>query len=424
MSVRIPFARLGVVAVLSGWGVGGCTYSGRFAADPLDPNSLGATAQLKQEQGGVKPETLTAVEEFLARTQEYRLESATKPSAPSNADSRADASAAVIQAAPLNGGAARTQTQGPSPALNDSGRIRDAAFANTQVAILESPDTATPVPIPAVESVNILWKDPKTTGPDSSVKSNAINAPLDMQVAGDPDSLERMIPVLQRQLEDQKDFSTEWRLRLLQLALDRDSDAANLSPFLAEESRVLLESLIGAVAAVRNRIRNPMLTGAEAVRQVDVLRQSLSRWADPVVSEVTLCRKVVTFGSYEEMESEEFVAGRSIQTIVYSEIGNLSSEGTSEGSYLSRISTRIEALTADGQSVWMREEPEIVDQCRRRRTDFFVAQRITLPPTMPAGEYVLKVMVEDKLSGKLGEASRPFTIHSPVSVANGARSGG
>jgi hypothetical protein len=131
----------------------------------------------------------------------------------------------------------------------------------------------------------------------------------------------------------------------------------------------------------------------------------------------------VTFGSYEEMASEDFVAGRPIQTIVYSEIRNLKAAKNEEGVFETSLSTRLEALTTDGKSVWQREEPEIVDHCRRRRTDFFIAQRITLPPTLPAGEYVLKVLVEDELSGKVGEASQPFTVHSPVSIAKGPTSG-
>jgi hypothetical protein len=76
-------------------------------------------------------------------------------------------------------------------------------------------------------------------------------------------------------------------------------------------------------------------------------------------------------------------------------------------------------LTAAGQSIWQHEEPEIVDICRRRRTDFFVAQRITLPPTLSAGDYVLKVLMEDRLSGKANEGTCVFTIGMPVSMANG-----
>ena len=98
---------------------------------------------------------------------------------------------------------------------------------------------------------------------------------------------------------------------------------------------------------------------------------------------MAFCRKVVTFGVYEEMAPESFVAGRGIRTIAYTEIRDFRSERNEDGQYLTRLATRLEVLTADGRSVWGHEESDIVDLCRRRRTDFFIAQRVALPPTLP-----------------------------------------
>jgi hypothetical protein len=111
------------------------------------------------------------------------------------------------------------------------------------------------------------------------------------------------------------------------------------------------------------------------------------------------------------MSDEDFVAGRSNPTIVYSEIRNLRSEPVEGSQYRTLLGTRIEILTADGDSVWQHVEPEIVDLCRRRRNDFFIAQRIVLPSTLPPGEFVLKVLVEDRLSGKADEATHRFTVN-------------
>ncbi len=44
--------------------------------------------------------------------------------------------------------------------------------------------------------------------------------------------------------------------------------------------------------------------------------------------------------------------------------------------------------------------------------------RIKLPPTLPAGNYVMKLLVEDLLSGRADEASRPLVISSALSMAN------
>lgn len=371
-------------------------------------------------------DTLSAVEEFLARTQEYRLAPTAAPVPKvvptASAESKRPADGTPGSAAPngaASNGAAAVPASPQAPALRD----RDVTYANAQISVTETRDPVPAIPIPAVESVTIRWNDPNAVETAAAPKSNATNAPMDVQAASPALSLDRLIPTLQQQLETSRDFASEWRLRMVQLALDRDADATMVSAHLSEESRQLLSSAVGAVAAVRNLIRNPMLTGEEAMRQTRELERRLADRADPEVTAVALCRKVTTFGSYDEMAKEEFIAGRSIQTIVYSEIQNLRSKPVEGSGFETRLSTRLEVLTKEGQSVWTREEPEIVDQCRRRRSDFFIAQRVTLPPTLPAGDYVFKVFVEDKLSGKAGESLADFTILSPVSVAKSTSGG-
>ena len=422
--------RLFVIIIASAWGgftLWGCASLRSPAEGTARSAAQSSISEATAEETPAKQETLAAVEEFLARTQEYRLLPATKPTTvPPPPDSPA-------KVRPDNG-----KTSNPpvvmgtsiSPTISPTGSpthpplsAHDAAYANTQVSIAESGPAAAPIPVPAVESVTIRWKQREAETPATPARTNASNAPLDVQSAGAATTLERIVPALQQQLEADKDFAAEWRLRMVQLALDRDSDASIVSPNLPEDSRALLTAVVGTAAAARNLIRNPMLTGEEALQQVDGLRHYLSNMTDPAVSVISLCRKVVTFGSYEEMASEEFMAGRSIQTIVYSEIKNLRAQKKPEGGFETRISTRIEVLTAAGDSMWQREESEIVDLCRSERTDFFVAQRVTLPPTLPAGEYVLKFLVEDKLSGKIGEASRPFSVFSPVSLAKAPSNG-
>jgi hypothetical protein len=353
-----------------------------------------ATPPVEKEQ-----ETLAAVEDFLERTQQYRLaQSATPAAGRSPADAKAEPAAMTAQAA------------SPTPPP-------DQAFANTQVALPEASPPKPTLAIPAVQSISVRSPDPTPGKGVEPVHSNATNAPLDAQPSDGAASVDRLLAQLRNQVNAKKDFEAEWQLRLVELAFDRDAQAMDVSSHLGERSRALLTTLMQAAAAVRNAARDPLLTGEEAIARVDQLREAVADQADPVVSTVAMCRKVVTFGAYEEMPREEFVSGRTTQTIVYSEIANLRAEQTAAGLYQTRLGTRLEVLTTDGKSVWQREEPEIIDTCRRRRGDFFIAQRITLPPTLPAGEYVLKVFVEDKLANRAAEASHAFSVLSPVSLA-------
>ncbi len=69
--------------------------------------------------------------------------------------------------------------------------------------------------------------------------------------------------------------------------------------------------------------------------------------------------------------------------------------------------------------MWQREEPEVVDRCRRARPDFLMAPRLTLPARPPVGAYVLKFGVENKASEMSFESTAPFLLRSPISVAKG-----
>ncbi len=280
--------------------------------------------------------------------------------------------------------------------------------------------SAAPAPaLPVVKSVSIHVTPSLDIPTVEPAKTKTTNEALDMRSTETPMLVDRFISQLEARAAEANDFDSEWQLRFTQLALHRDDEAAGVSPGLSQEAKRMLTSLIRMAASVWRTVQNPLLTGEETLNYINELREVLADRADPIIATIALCRNVVTFGVYKEMNVDAFVAGRTVQTIVYSEIRNFRSESTEDGQYRTRLGTRLEVLTAEGKSVWQHEEPEITDICRRRRTDFFIAQRITLPPTLPAGDYVLKLFVEDKLSERAIEASHPFTLQSAISVAHG-----
>ncbi len=369
-----------------------------ISAAPAAPQSAAAPFSDPDEKHQT---SLAAVEEFLERTQQYQ-------SAPGSAAAQHS----------------RSQTKESAAPAPEEARARpslDQTFANAQVTLPDSGAARPALAIPAVQSISIRTTEaaaPKGTAAEPP-KANATNAPLDTSADDGLMLSEKLIARLRTEAETSNDWPSQWRLRMTLLAFDHDAEAARVSTALSEPVRSLAVALIEAGVAIRNAGADPLVPAEEALQRTEQLYQAVRERADPQVLALALCRKVVTFGVYEEMAGEEFVAGRSIQTIVYSEIANLHAKATDDGFHETRLATRLEVLSAGGESHWQREEPEIIDRCRARRKDFFLAQRITLPPTLPAGEYVLKVFVEDKLANRGDEVSRPFTIVSPVSVARG-----
>ena len=133
-----------------------------------------------------------------------------------------------------------------------------------------------------------------------------------------------------------------------------------------------------------------------------------------------LCLPGERFGAFARVSTQERpfrAAERSVAYIAYPPVIDLPDGAVQIVPKITAWDSPV--LSADGKSMWQREEPEIKDICRQRRTDFFLAQRVTLPPTLPAGEYVLKVYVEDKLSGRASEATHPFTIIEQATLTAG-----
>ena len=227
-----------------------------------------------------------------------------------------------------------------------------------------------------------------------------------------------MLAQLRERAERIRDFDSHWQLRLVQLALGRDTVATADAHLPSPERGELMRAFFQVAVAVRDTLRNPLDGGEGALTYVDDLRVRLTDRSDPGIASIALCSRVTAFGVYDEMNAADFIAGRPTQTIVYSEIGGLHAEPLDDGHFKTKLSTGLEILTNDGTLMWDREEPEITDRCRRRRTDFFIAQRITLPATLPAGDYVLKVRVEDRISGRTNEALHPFSVSSALSLAN------
>ena len=383
-------------------------------ARPALPSERVASAG--DTRSGRESNNLTSVAEFLARTSEYQL---------------AGSPAVYVPKRPV------IESRMPEPTLtpfrprenkpvSSAGaeafrrEMRSVVLANTEAAIAPPTRREPTLALPRVKAVTGAHRATPVSDaePVSSTRRNTANQPLGMRETKPEWTVDSVLERLEDQASRSGDLDSVWPLKFAQLAFHRDSQAAEMPASLPASVRGILASLMRLVPAIRGVARDSSTPGNEALARLDDLRRILADRSDPVVSKIALCRRVVTFGVYDDIAPSDFVVGRENQAIVYTEIRNLRAERSDDGRYISRLGTRLEVLTADGQSVWQHEEPEIVDESRDRRIDFFVAERITLPPTLQAGDYVLKVMVQDKLSERMHEASTPFTIASAQTASS------
>jgi hypothetical protein len=206
------------------------------------------------------------------------------------------------------------------------------------------------------------------------------------------------------------DALTHWRLGLLRAALGETLLATEVSEAVGAERSALAREGLEAVVALERAVGDPVSHSDAAVEALEEASAALRASATLSIPALKMCTKVMGFGVYDELDASAFRAHAANQAIVYLEVDRFVSERAADGRFRTLLADRFEILTAEGDSVWSHEEPSIEDRAHRRRRDFFVAQRIVMPASMGAGDYVLKVTVEDLLAEKRAQRILPFTI--------------
>lgn len=123
---------------------------------------------------------------------------------------------------------------------------------------------------------------------------------------------------------------------------------------------------------------------------------------DLAVVGLCVCQRVEGFGLYEPADPTKLKKGQTIT--LYWEVEGLQAD--SDGSYFrTRLASAVEILPAEGESdadkpLWSRELGTADDICRRRRRDYFVNSRLTLPDSLPPGPYRLRLTLDDLISGR------------------------
>lgn len=132
------------------------------------------------------------------------------------------------------------------------------------------------------------------------------------------------------------------------------------------------------------------------------------------VPTVALCRKVDSFGVYEPIASTTIQAGRQHTMIVYTEVEGFEQRASTVDDHPGFSSELAQTVMlyhdADGLLAWTRPEVTVRDTTRRQRRDYYLVQRLELPPTLTIGKYNLKIMVRDKLTGAEAETSVPINV--------------
>jgi hypothetical protein len=154
----------------------------------------------------------------------------------------------------------------------------------------------------------------------------------------------------------------------------------------------------------------PARSNERAHPAIDVTKpEPVSVDPDPLgISKLSLCRKVLGFGSFESLADTRVKVGQRL--LLYCEMTGMQYE-EKHSEFVSRLSSRIEITSiVDGTIVWKHELGPEKDVCGSRRHDFYVNYRVDLPSSLPAGVYRLRLTQNDLVAQRSTSAEIPLEI--------------
>jgi hypothetical protein len=216
--------------------------------------------------------------------------------------------------------------------------------------------------------------------------------------------LEAAVVANPQQLDDQ------FRLRLMYALTGQDDKSVGpivgADPIQAD----LVTAVFKALSAARRSLREPAAGGSAALVAVDELRRLVAQQSPVIIPKVVLVTRVNSFGDYDAVQPPRFTAGQPIHVFIYAEVANFRSEPTPDSRLHTLLAERVEIFDGTGKVIWQRAESNIEDRVLTPRHDFFTTLDLQLPADLPAGDYVLKVTVEDKLGATTDQQRLTFTI--------------
>jgi hypothetical protein len=244
---------------------------------------------------------------------------------------------------------------------------------------------------------------------DSSAKTQATAEPVGG--AATPAAFNTPASMQPSHVPTQADIADVFDSQLQRLIANDASVDPSIASLPADEKQ-LITAVTDSLAAFRAGLRNGDGLMATRVSPLLALSDRIRAQTPLALPTLAICKSVTQFGVYDAIEPASFPVGKESATIVYCEVDNFTSRQQPDGKFETKL--RYEAvLYSDHEhsaAVLGKKPASITDTCRNRRRDFFLADRLTLPASLPAGKYILKVTVVDELANHVAERTVPIMV--------------
>ena len=287
---------------------------------------------------------------------------------------------------------------------------------DTQGSPQPPPINLGPAPLPEptkphVELIDVRPASSPTTMPSGTESGSSANQPVLHPAMPRGGDLGGMLAELEAAVKAHPEqLDNQFKLRLLYLATDQDDKAAG--PIAAGDpvQAHLATALFGLLTSAKSAIRQPTTSPAPALLAAEELHRLLGQQAPVVIPKIALVTRVNSFGDYEAVNPARFSAGQGVHVFLYTEVSNFRSEPTPDGRLRTLLAEKVEIFDSTGKVIWKQSADNIEDKVLSPRRDFFVPLEVRLPAGTPAGEYVLKATIEDKLGATTDQQRMTFVV--------------
>lgn len=308
--------------------------------------------------------------------------------------------AATPTAVMANVPAVSANTQSPKPVA------KEAAASPKPVQIV--PEGSTVLPRIEITEVRAAAIPAAASQPSAAAANQPVQpiapAPATDGIGSRIAELEQAVAMHPQQMEDQ------FKLRMLYVVTGQDDKAIGPMNGMDPIQTELISGIFRLMVGARDMLRSPASAGPAALVAAQEVQRLLGQQASVIIPKIALVTRVNSFGDYDAVNPPKFTAGQPVHVFLYAEVGNFRSESTSDGRLRTWLAEKVEIFNQAGKVIWERSEPSIEDRVYSARRDFFMTMEIQLPAETPAGEYVLKATVEDKLGATTDQQRMSFTI--------------
>ena len=209
-----------------------------------------------------------------------------------------------------------------------------------------------------------------------------------------------------------EDIRKQVALRMLYLIVNEPERAQQVIAGLTPAEQEYWTSIFLAVSEsldVEGRL-DPADRATRTVAQLRTAANQLQTVARLQLRNLTFCERIDGFGNYAPFPETSLTPGQTV--LIYGEIRNFSSEPTVDGYFRTLISSTVEisSVGPEKRLVDRTEFKATEDRCRTLRSDYYHSYRIDLPLELTPGPYLLKLTIQDELTGKLATETLSFTV--------------